>query len=99
MNKLLVSTCLLSLVGSLHASSYNPQFSSGFANGGVIPDGNLTGWSDTRIVSGIAESSVLDLNVRLDFAGGCRFADSGCQRQDREPRSAPLPITLPESPS
>ncbi len=70
MKKPLVLTCLLGLASSLHANSYNPQFTTGFANGGVIRDGNVTGWSDTRIVSGIAENSILDLNVWLDFTGG-----------------------------
>jgi subtilisin-like proprotein convertase family protein len=44
-------------------------FSSGFANGGVIPDGSLVGWSDTRVVSGLA-GAITDVNVGLNLSGG-----------------------------
>ena len=46
-------------------------FDSGFQNGGVIPDGNLTGWSDTRTLSG-APISIPNggVSVTLNLSGG-----------------------------
>ena len=49
---------------------YNYSWNSGFLNSGVVPDGNSTGWSDTRNLSGIAQNSILDLNVTLQLSGG-----------------------------
>jgi len=46
------------------------SWNSGFANAGVVPDGNVTGWSDTRTLSGITENSILDVNVTLHLTGG-----------------------------
>jgi MYXO-CTERM domain-containing protein len=46
-------------------------FTSGFVNGGVIPDGELTGWQDTRALSDVpAGLTIGDLDVTLDIAGG-----------------------------
>lgn len=42
---------------------------SGFANGGVIPDANPGGWSDTRTLSGL-DSQITDVNVVLTITGG-----------------------------
>ena len=44
-------------------------FDSAFANGTIIPDGNPSGWSDTRTVS-VPFSSIRDLNVTLNITGG-----------------------------
>lgn len=44
-------------------------FNSGFANGTAIPDGNLSGWSDTRTLSGYS-GLITDLNVSLYLSGG-----------------------------
>lgn len=53
------------------ATLYTYTFSSGFANDGVIPDGNVTGWSDTRTISDISgDDTLLDVNVRLTISGG-----------------------------
>jgi hypothetical protein len=57
------------LMASTHAAVYT--FSSGFANGGVIPDGNPTGWTDTRSLSGeVAGSTIQNLTVSLNVSGG-----------------------------
>ena len=45
-------------------------FSSGFQNGGVIPDGSMTGWSDTRAVSGTPAGPITDVSVSLNLSGG-----------------------------
>jgi subtilisin-like proprotein convertase family protein len=51
------------------ADFYSTTFSSGFANGGVIPDGSLVGIQDTRTLSGITFSSITDVDVRLSISG------------------------------
>jgi hypothetical protein len=48
---------------------YTFNFNSAFPNGGVIPDGNVAGWSDTRIISGVVGTNV-DVNVWLELSGG-----------------------------
>lgn len=52
------------------ADSYTFGFTNGFANSGVIPDGNTTGWSDTRTLSGMTDIAITDVNVSLNIAGG-----------------------------
>jgi subtilisin-like proprotein convertase family protein len=46
------------------------NWDSGFANGVAIPDGDLTGWSDTRTLSVAPGQTIADLNVTLNLAGG-----------------------------
>jgi subtilisin-like proprotein convertase family protein len=52
------------------ADSYTFGFTNGFANSGVIPDGNTTGWFDTRTLSGLTDIAITDVNVSLHIAGG-----------------------------
>jgi subtilisin-like proprotein convertase family protein len=62
--------CLLSWALSASAALYTYTFNSEFANGGVIPDGDLTGWEDTRTISDVPAGSTLsDLNVTLSVSG------------------------------
>jgi hypothetical protein len=63
---------VLAAAGVLNASAaiYTYTFNGGFANAGVVPDSNPTGWSDTRTLSGIAESQITDINVVLNVSGG-----------------------------
>ena len=65
-----VLLALLAMTAASRAATYTFNFSSGFANAGTILDGNATGWSDTRTLSGIADASIVDLNVSLNIAGG-----------------------------
>lgn len=51
------------------AAVYSHQWSSGFAST-LIPDGNPTGWSDTRGVSIPEDEIITDVNVSLQFRGG-----------------------------
>ncbi len=60
----------LGLTASAHATSYSYNWNSGFAVGGVVPDANTTGWSDTRTLAGISESFIEDVNVTLNLSGG-----------------------------
>ena len=67
---LLTSLCFgtaVSAPAALYSSTY---YKSGFANSGNIPDGNVSPWSDTRTVSGITESSIVSVSVRLNVSGG-----------------------------
>jgi subtilisin-like proprotein convertase family protein len=70
--KQLLCVMLLNVGLSLHADVYSSQtYSNGFQSGGVIPDGDLTGWSDTRTVSGASGLwTVSDVQVTLDISGG-----------------------------
>jgi subtilisin-like proprotein convertase family protein len=52
------------------AAIYTFDFDGGFANNGAIPDGNTTGWFDTRTVTGITDGSITDVNVFLNVNGG-----------------------------
>jgi len=55
----------------LHASVSTYNWTSGFANSGVIPDNNLNGWQDTRVVSDFQSGfQIVDLDVTLHIAGG-----------------------------
>jgi subtilisin-like proprotein convertase family protein len=65
----LTAILLLALARSAQADFVSTMTAnSGFANGGVIPDGSLTGWSDTRSMSGIGNIS--DVSVTLNLSGG-----------------------------
>ena len=55
----------VALCATANATLYN----TGFANGGVIPDGNVAGWSDTRIQSGL-QSQITSVSVILNITGG-----------------------------
>jgi len=67
---ILVGAVVLGLTSRLQAVPTTINWNSGFANAGVLPDGNTTGWFDTRTVSGITGNSILDVNVFLDITGG-----------------------------
>lgn len=55
---------------SSQAAVYTLNYNSGFANSGVVPDANSSGWSDSRTVSGISEASITDISVKLNVSGG-----------------------------
>jgi subtilisin-like proprotein convertase family protein len=65
--------CALILGASLpvHASITTYNWSSGFANSGIVPDNNLNGWQDTRVISDFQSGfQILDLDVTLNISGG-----------------------------
>lgn len=71
MKRLLVVVSVgVSVAWSAAAAVYNFSYNSGFANDGVISDGNVNPWSDTREISGIAESSISSVRVRVEVSGG-----------------------------
>src|ERR1019366_9584675 len=60
---------LLALARSAQAD-FVQTFTTGFQNGGVIPDGSFTGWSDTRNVTVAGLDHITDLSVSLNLSGG-----------------------------
>ena len=66
---ILLGTLLASLV-SANAVIYTTNWNSGFANGGVVPDNNFSGWSDTRTVGAIPAGTFTSLSVDLNISGG-----------------------------
>jgi hypothetical protein len=50
-------------------STYDNSFSSGFANNGNVPEGSLSGWSDSERLSG-ESGTITSVTVNLDIAGG-----------------------------
>jgi subtilisin-like proprotein convertase family protein len=55
---------------ALGALYIDETFSSGFQNGGGIPDGSLNGLADTRLESGPGGSFITGVTVTLNLAGG-----------------------------
>lgn len=70
MKKHLITSFVALAIAASPAAAALHTFNSGFANSGVIPDANPSGWSDTRTLSGITETSITDLNVVLNLSGG-----------------------------
>ena len=66
---LLLGTVLASVVG-VQATLYTTNWNSGFANAGVVPDNNFSGWSDTRTVGAIPAGTFTSLSVDLNISGG-----------------------------
>jgi subtilisin-like proprotein convertase family protein len=68
--RLVLAIAVIAAFGrSATAALYTSMYSGGFANGGVVPDGNTTGWSDSRTLSGLPDS-ITDVNVSLTISGG-----------------------------
>src|SRR6185295_7276833 len=70
MKKLLLLATVLASVVAAQAVIYTMNWNSGFANGGVVPDNNFSGWSDTRTVSTIPAGTFTGLSVALQLSGG-----------------------------
>ena len=70
--KRLILITLLAWLLSLQsfATLYTTNWSSGFANGGVVLDNNLSGWSDTRTVGSLPAGTFNSLSVDLKLTGG-----------------------------
>ncbi len=70
MKKLILFGTMLASVVAAHATIYMTNWNSGFANGGVVPDNNFSGWSDTRSVSTMPAGTFTGLTVDLQLSGG-----------------------------
>jgi subtilisin-like proprotein convertase family protein len=69
MKKLLLFAALAICSRGAVLADYSATFSSGFANGAMIPDGSTIGLVDTRILS-VPFNTIQDVNVRVDIAAG-----------------------------
>ncbi len=70
-------TGIMTVAGAALGSAYgggvtqNYDYATGFANGGNIPDYDLTGWQDTRTVNNwVGPWSITDVKVTLTIADG-----------------------------
>jgi len=70
MKKLILLAVMLASVSAAHAIIYSTNWSSGFANAGVVPDNNFSGWSDTSTVSTMPAGTIASLSVDLHLTGG-----------------------------
>ena len=64
-----IAVLLLALARQAQAD-FVQTFTTGFANGGVIPDGSFTGWSDTQTMSTPGYDHITGLSVSLNLSGG-----------------------------
>jgi len=70
MKILVLFLTLLGSVVAVNATIYSTNWNSGFANGGVVPDNNFSGWADTRAVSTMPAGTLTSLSVDLQLTGG-----------------------------
>ena len=68
--KQILALAAMTAAVAAHATLYTTNWNSGFANGGVVPDNNLSGWSDTRTVGDIPTGTFTSLSVTLNLSGG-----------------------------
>jgi subtilisin-like proprotein convertase family protein len=61
------STALLALPAA--ATLFSTNWSAPFLNGTMVPDNNLSGWSDTRSFAGLS-GTIQDISVTLNLGGG-----------------------------
>lgn len=61
---------LAGLADPAAAATIIETWNSGFTGGGVVPDGNLVGWSDTRTLSGVTSTAITVITVNLTITGG-----------------------------
>ena len=65
-----LTVCLLAGLGSTASAAVLYTFDAGLPDAGQIPDANPVGWSDTRTLTGLPTSGILDVNVILALTGG-----------------------------
>jgi hypothetical protein len=64
----IVLTVVCGWAMSAHAALYQTDFTTGFANCGDGPEGNATGCADTRVITGLTDSTVTDVKVWLNIS-------------------------------
>jgi len=69
MKRLFTLAALLLLISAAQATLYTTNWTTGFANGGVVPDNDYSGWADGRSVAAPA-GTVSTLSVTLDLQAG-----------------------------
>jgi subtilisin-like proprotein convertase family protein len=66
---ILVATVALTALAA-NATLYSTNWNTGFANAGVVPDNNFSGWSDTRTVSTMPAGTFQNIAVNLQLSSG-----------------------------
>jgi hypothetical protein len=70
MKRILSQVTVLVIAASAQATFYyDTKGNSGFANAGIVPDNNYSGWTDTRTLSGVNDL-IDDIWVTLNLANG-----------------------------
>jgi subtilisin-like proprotein convertase family protein len=69
-NILLLGVLALTSPLAAHATIYTTNWNGGFANGGLVPDNSLSGWSDTRAVSTMPAGTLQGVAVTLNLSSG-----------------------------
>jgi hypothetical protein len=69
MKTILTTATLIAAAVVGRADTLTTNWTSGFASGGVVADGNLAGWSDTRTLGGI-DGLITNLSLSLTLSGG-----------------------------
>ena len=99
---LILAVTALLVVGAnvAQATFYSYTYNSGFSTT-TVPDGNLTGWVDSRTVSGIPNigggattPQIVDVNVRLNLSGGYNGDLYGYLRLQDENNATVLTVLL-----
>lgn len=67
---IIFSLLIVAAFSKSHGAFSSFTYNGGFANAGAVPDGNLSGWSDTRTVGGLGDVWISDLSVTLNISGG-----------------------------
>ncbi len=70
MKRIFLLAVICGTAASAHATLYSTNWTSGFANGGVVPDNNPSGWSDTRNVTTMPAGTLQSVAVDLHLTGG-----------------------------
>ncbi len=70
MKKTLSFLTLLASILAANATLYTTNWNSGFANGGVVPDGSFSGWSDSRTIGVAPAGTITSVALNLVVTGG-----------------------------
>lgn len=70
MKRIILHSILCGAAVMANATIYTTNWNSGFANGGLVPDNNLSGWSDTRNVSTMPAGTLQGIAVNLSLNSG-----------------------------
>ena len=70
MKRIILLCSVVLAVSTAQATIYTTNWNSGFAGGGIVPDGNFSGWADTRTVSTMPAGILQSVAVNLNLSGG-----------------------------
>lgn len=70
MKKIILLATALASALIANATLYTTNWSTDFANGGIVQDNNFSGWADSRTITTLPAGSVAGLSVDLQLSGG-----------------------------